>query len=158
MTGSGIENIALSLSNSIGDVITTMTGFDVDVDSDCSTPEKIGQDETIIGSMAIFGSINGIISLITDVESAKIIIAYMTGIMPTELTREDIHDGMAELVNMLVGRIKADIDSNNFKLSITSPFSILGKDIDIVFKDIENRICRRFVAGDVEMLLLLFKI
>lgn len=153
-----MEQMAILLSNAIADVITTMTGFDVSVDPDCSSPEKIGPGESIIGAMAIFGSVNGIISLTTDVDSAKVVVAYMTGIMPTDLTQADIHDGMAELVNMLVGRIKADMDREDFKLTITSPFSILGKDIDMVFKDKENRICRRFVAGDVEMMLGLVKI
>lgn len=153
-----MEKMAVLLSNAVTDVITTMTGFDVTVDPDCSSPEKIGPGESIIGAMAVFGDITGVITLTANVDSSKVIVAYMTGTMPTDLTEADIHDGMAELVNMLVGRIKADLVRESFDLIITSPFSILGNDIDMVFKDKDNRICRRFIAGDVEMMLGLVKI
>lgn len=153
-----MEKMAVLLSNAVTDVITTMTGFDVTVDPDCSSPEKIGPGESIIGAMAVFGDITGVITLTANVDSSKVIVAYMTGTMPTDLTEADIHDGMAELVNMLVGRIKADLVRESLDLIITSPFSILGNDIDMVFKDKDNRICRRFIAGDVEMMLGLVKI
>ena len=42
---------------------------------------------------------------------------------------------MAELVNMLVGRVKADLVREGLDLSITSPFSISGTNIEMVFKD-----------------------
>lgn len=158
MQNMDLEKIATLLTYAITDVISTMTGFDVDRDSECSSHENIGAGDAIMGAMAVFGDINGIVILSTDVASSKLMVAHMTGIMPVDLTESDIHDGMAELVNMLVGRIKADLEREDLDITITSPFSIMGRDIDMVFKDRENRLCRRFIAGDVEMILGLVKI
>ena len=79
------------LNRAVIDVITTMTGFDVEDDPDCSQFAEFESVETIIGVMAVFGSIDAVVALATDINSSKLIVAYMTGIMPTDLTDEDVH-------------------------------------------------------------------
>ena len=154
MSGKGLLDMDMErftglLNGAFTDVIRTMTGLDAEEASDCFTVEE----DSITGAMAVFGSADMMVTLSTGIDAAKLIVAYMTGVIAADLTLSDIHDGMAELVNMFVGRLKADLVREGLDITITSPFSISGNDVELVFKDRTYCICRYSITDDVGVIL-----
>lgn len=142
--------IECKLSEAVKDVIGTMTGFEINEVAQGSE-DNLNNTEEICGIMFILGKINAIFSLSMTRETAGIIIAYMTGIPPFELSEEDLYDGAAELVNMVAGRVKALLTDTEFHFNLTPPFAIVGKELSIIHKSRVTNILKKYKMQSVEM-------
>ncbi|MCP4706266.1 MAG: hypothetical protein GY865_16845, partial [candidate division Zixibacteria bacterium] len=107
------------------DVIKTMAGADA---------EK--KDIYLKRSHTLFGDISGVMSLSGDAEGLVAItfqndlgyylVANMVGCDPTDLTPEDLHDGIGEIINMISGAAKAVLNEKGNSISIAIPTVIIG--------------------------------
>ncbi|MBF8982100.1 chemotaxis protein CheX [Lutibacter sp. B2] len=144
------ELVEGACTNAVKDVIETMTGFNIDEHYKNDEEDHISTVE-ISGMMFIFGKRNAIFSLSMTKESAATIVAYMTGIPPFELEDEDLYDGVAELVNMITGRIKAQLINTEYYFDLTPPFTIVGKNHYIVHKSCVTNIFKKFIVENLEI-------
>ncbi len=140
------DYLQVSLTTAIRDVIETMTGLCIE--------EALGQDVCTInkgeisGAMLILGERNALMSLTMSKELCTTIISYMTGMEKNDITKEEIYDGAAELVNMVAGRAKAILSGTKYHFSITPPFTIVGQDHFIVHKDKRSNIAKQYIIED----------
>ncbi|MEL7597804.1 MAG: hypothetical protein AAGU01_06335, partial [Clostridiaceae bacterium] len=84
-----------SLNTAIKDVIETMTGLYIEENAYKESSLDKGE---ISGVMVMVGEKNALMSLTMSKKAASLIIAYMTGILPTDLSDEEVYDGAAELI------------------------------------------------------------
>ncbi|WP_170291783.1 chemotaxis protein CheX [Heliobacterium mobile] len=105
------------------------------------------------GAMLVIGRRTAMITLSMNREAATLVVAYMTGISPTELGEDDVADGMAELVNMIAGSSKSSLVGTDFHFRITLPFVLVGENQHIVYKSKPVDRCRHYFAGDIEAIL-----
>lgn len=138
-----------SLAQAIFDVFDTMVGVEpCEIEAD--------RDETsfkreISGAMILLGSRNALLSVTIGKEDAAIIVSYMTGNSPEELSDEELYDGVAELVNMVAGRTKALLAGTGYHYSITPPLTIVGENHFIVFKKKAPQIQMEFSAAETKL-------
>lgn len=112
----------------IGEVFSTMVGITVaglPIPKDKSTE----QYHEICGMMFLTGKPNAMISLSMTYQSAALIISYMTGSYVEELSKSDVCDGVAELVNIIAGKGKASLHDTPYYYQLTSPFTISGQEL-----------------------------
>ncbi len=94
------------------------------------------QEVYFTNDFKIFGDISGLIALSGDAEGilgitfywplAKIIIARMMGVEQDKINAELIHDGVAEIVNMISGSTKKDFVGRPYHFEISLPSVIVG--------------------------------
>lgn len=140
-----------SLCTAIKDVIETMTGLNVKETNE-NIMDNICKGE-ISGAMIIVGQNSTLMSITMSMELASTIICYMTGIDPSDLSNEEIYDGVAELINMIAGRTKALLVGTKYHFNITPPFTIIGKNHFILQKNINYKITQRYYIDDKEIYL-----
>lgn len=140
-----IEKIKDSFHNSIYDVLNTMTGINLEI-KNLNEPESCD----FSGGMFLRGESNDYLFVIsTNTENARIIISYMTGLLPEEISNEDLIDGMAELVNMIAGKVKILVAKSDNYFKLTSPFTIKGKNHFVFPKSNSPQINSLFYANDL---------
>jgi len=142
------------LAQAVFDVFEMMVGIatcPVHINSDHS---ELRQGD-ITGVMLIEGGSGkkAMLYLTLNQKNAGMIMSYMTGNDPLELTEEELHDGVAELVNMIAGRAKALLAGTSDHYAITPPFTIVGLQHYIVYKKEVSKFIMKFTAGDAELYL-----
>jgi len=110
----------------------------------------------ICGTMMLGGNATVLITVSTDKDSAKTIVSYMTGIDVAELTDEEVVDGIAEIVNMLSGSCKTRNSEKNFEYTLTTPFVMVGDNLDILTKKSVEKYFSNFEADTIKLQLKLF--
>lgn len=140
------------LAQAVFDVFETMVGIttcQVHTNSDHS---ELGQGD-ITGVMMIEGARKAMLYLTLNKKNAGMIVSYMTGIDPLELAEDELHDGVAELVNMIAGRAKALLAGTSDHYTITPPFTIVGLNHYIIYKKEVSKFIMKFTASDAELYL-----
>jgi len=138
------------LAQAVFDVFETMVGIttcQVHTDSDNSRQWR----GDITGVMMIEGGRKAMLYLTISKKNAGMIMSYMTGNDPLELREDELHDGVAELVNMIAGRAKALLAGTSDHYTITPPFTIVGLNHHIVYKKEVSKFIMLFTAGDAEI-------
>lgn len=154
MLSMGLDEITGYFTGSLSQVLSTMAGFEINSIS-CNPGDSASIEYSIIGAMVLHGKKDTMISLSMERSTASMIIAYMTGILPEELNEHDLYDGVAELVNIMAGEVKARLSNTPHHFVLTSPFSIGGENLKVIYKQNIPGVCRRLMAGEME---LVFKI
>lgn len=138
------------LSKAVVDVFSTMAGLDMCEMKEKTQTCKQGQNE-LTGVMLILSDRNAVLSITLDKKDAKTIISFMTGTVLEELVDLELYDGVAELINMIAGRFKALLIETDYHFSITPPFTIVGKDHFIVYKQTMFQITMYFQADETQV-------
>ncbi len=152
-----------AFSMAVSDVMTTMTGFEMEEDvafqgERCVDAEGESQPCEISGAMFLMGKNSGMASVTMTRQTASMLVSYMTGIPYYELSDDDLYDGIAELMNLIAGRAKAILRQTDYYFEITPPFSIVGKNHQIVYKKQAHLIQKRFISSDLSFILRVFHI
>ncbi len=121
------------LMDSVTDVLTTMAGTTVALQGVQPLPEykPTGDISSVIGISGEHGE--GMLSLSFPEALAKLMVARLLGLEPSDLAKEDMVDGIGELINMVSGRAKTGLseDSGNvYRLSL--PSIIMGNGHEVV--------------------------
>ena len=90
---------------------------------------QVGSD-SLLGTISFAGDIEGCFDFRCDIACAKAVAAGMLGMDSVdELTGEDATDAMGEIVNMVMGSIKAG-DETFAQVQVSIPTVIVGKEIE----------------------------
>ncbi|MEO5377735.1 MAG: chemotaxis protein CheX [Magnetococcus sp. DMHC-6] len=84
------------------------------------------------GIVHLSGQISAIIGLSMSQNLGRELIAQMTGLSADMLEKEDMMDGVAELVNIVCGAMKSNAQFG--PIVLTTPVAILGGEITAVWK------------------------
>lgn len=144
-----------SFNTAIKDVIETMTGLYIE-ESICKG-NGFNKGE-ISGAMIMLGEKNALMTLTMSKKAASLIIAYMTGISPDDLSDEEVYDGAAELINMIAGRTKFMLRETKYYFNITPPFTIVGDKHFILHKNKVLKIMKSYSIEGEELLLQVYYI
>ncbi|SDY22631.1 chemotaxis protein CheX [Tindallia californiensis] len=151
-----------AFSISVSEVMSTMTGFEMEEDASFSESRGDSCDASnkepceISGAMVLFGGKNGMATATMTRTTASVLVSYMTGIPYYELSDEDLFDGVAEMMNLIAGRAKALLRDTEFYFEISPPFTIVGKNHYIVHKKQASLIQKRFTSNDISFILKVF--
>lgn len=151
MTDMDIEKIADYFTESLRQVLSTMAGFEISYIACDEFNSSCSDNPIIMGAMVLHGKKDAIISLSMEKDTAAMVIAYMTGILPQELKEQDLFDGVAELVNIMAGEVKARLSNTPYHFLLTSPFSIGGTNFRMVQKKNLLETCRHLKAGEMDI-------
>jgi chemotaxis protein CheX len=151
MPSVSLEEIASYFTQSLSQALSTMAGFEINSIS-CNKENLSILKPSIMGSMILHGERIAVVSLAMEYNTALMIMAYMTGILPEELEEQDLFDGVAELVNIMAGEVKAKLSNTPNHFTLTSPFSLEGQNLRIIYKHNIPRVCKRLMAGEMEII------
>ena len=150
------DTIGKSFSSAVQDVVGTMAGIEViEINSDNVDQNKADVDQ-ISGAMLLLGTVNSMMSITLSSEAASTLVSYMTGISASDLESEELFDGVAELVNMICGRVKAILAGSEFHFKLTSPFAVTGRNHMIIHKTKVAKLIKRYDAGEWDIVLKVF--
>ncbi|NLI61280.1 MAG: chemotaxis protein CheX [Clostridiales bacterium] len=151
MSSISIEEIADLFANNLSKVLRTMAGFEVS-SIQCGQQGMPEIEPSIMGAMILHGQKDAMISLAMEDNTAYMLIAYMTGILPEDLEEQDLYDGVGELVNIMTGEVKARLANTPYQFRLTSPFALGGDNLKVVFKKNLQGACRFLTAGELEII------
>ena len=110
---------------SMVETLRTMAMLDAELEEVyyTTTPFHFGD---MSGIMALAGEKKGVILISFFEDLAKEVIGAIMAIDPAELTEDDVHDGVAELLNMLAGGAKARLGDTEAHFLLSAPSVIIG--------------------------------
>lgn len=138
------------LSQAVIDVFATMAGLDMCETKELTQACKPGPNE-LTGVMMVLSGRNAVLSIMMDKKAAQTIISFMTGTELDEIVDAELYDGVAELINMIAGRLKALLIGTEYHFSITPPFTIVGKNHFIAYKQTMSQIMMHFQADETQV-------
>ncbi|MEN6577515.1 MAG: chemotaxis protein CheX [Phycisphaerales bacterium] len=116
-----------ALLDSAKEVFETMVFMAMEDSSDDTT--SLGET-TLLGSITFKGHLEGCLGVCCDEVCAKTIAANMLGMMsPDELSENDISDAMGEIANMVMGAVKARIQSEVGTIEVSIPSVVQGREL-----------------------------
>lgn len=151
----GDEKWSNMFSSLLQDAIMTTTGFSID---ECDLESDIEHANEIVGAMVMCGEKSIILTVSTDNLSAENIVSYMTGIDSNDLTTAMLCDGITEIVNIVGGGARIAFENTELDFSMTVPFTIIGKNIDMIVKKRTERIIKYFCGNDIKLYLKIFEL
>lgn len=80
----------------------------------------------ISGTMDISGNLEGTVAVTFRTELALELVAKMLGYDPADISTDDIHEGVKELINVISGNAKKLISETSYKFEIDLPKLALG--------------------------------
>lgn len=125
------ERFLEGLKATVTQVLGTMAWSDV-VFEGLEVSDTFALNDEMGGLVRMGGKQNGIVGISSKKAVAEEIVARITGLPTSDLTREDLLDGIAELANMVCGGMKTKAEAPDLDLS--SPLSILGTDYMALWK------------------------
>jgi chemotaxis protein CheX len=125
-------NLVNTLMNAVTEVLGTMAGTEVTLKGVEPIPAYVptGDISSVIGISGEHGE--GMLALAFPEDLAKLMVARLLGLTPDDLEKEDIVDGIGELINMVSGRAKTALSEGagtTYRLSL--PSIILGSGHEI---------------------------
>ncbi|HYE82409.1 MAG TPA: chemotaxis protein CheX [Clostridia bacterium] len=142
-------------SNTMREIIFTMTGMEVIEEK--ATAETIKDfKEQISGVTMLIGNKRIMISLSMSMYTAKSLIAAMTGLRAENLTQADLADGAAELVNIIAGKVKANLSSTGDHYDILLPYTITGDNHSIIHKNKVAALIRLYHTDNIALIAKVF--
>lgn len=142
-------------SRLLKDAINTTTGFYIEQSEDY---EEFTDNKEIVGSMVMCGEKNLLLLLSADEKSAKIIVSYMTGIDINKLSKEMVCDGITEIINMVAGGARMALEDKKFDFSMSVPFTIVGKGVDVIVKKRTGKFLSNFKNEDINLNFKIFEL
>jgi len=143
--------ISSIFADALKEVISTTTGFSFDI----SSQENDSGFNEITGLMSLNGKNHGMVFISADEAAMRVICSFMTGISKNEITRNDMEDGLCELVNMTAGsaklRFNAAEHAAEHAYSLSPPFVLRGKNMSIITKKRVNGISMVLGNGEISI-------
>ncbi len=107
------------------DLMTTMAGLHV-VRKDLFLKKNYRIFGDISGIMNFSGKIEGSVTVSFPEELAKLIVSNIMGSSPSDISSDDLRDGVGELINIISGNAKASLAETEFSHEIALPAVIQG--------------------------------
>ena len=139
---------------SLVEVLSKMAGFAVTAQDEEVNGQPPAAD--ISGAMMLCGQRHALMTLGMDRSTAEVLVAYMTGIMPEDLSEQDLFDGVAELVNLLAGRVKSQLAGTEYHYQLSPPFTLVGPGHYVVLKNHVPAISTLYTATSISIRLNVF--
>lgn len=145
----GIVFSSWSFSNDMKEILETMTGIKVTEGN--VTPESIKDlNQQVSGVIILVGSKVIMFTISMSRRTAVNLVAAMTGSSTTDIKHPDIIDGVAEIANIVGGKMKAKLSSEGEKYNAVLPYTIMGDNHYIVHKSKATIFSRKYNAESVE--------
>lgn len=154
-TGLAHERIIKYFSGAMADVIGAITGLEVQ-ENDGSKEEEAKQGEFLRGQMLVLGQMNVVVFLTMNKESATQLITYANGTPLPELSREELVNKLADIVDRVAVKTKALLAGSGTKLNLDIPFvsvSFTAENRNILSKQKVFKVSKKFRAGELEVFL-----
>lgn len=132
---------------SMKEIFLTMAGISLEPND--KVEHKTDDKKIIIGAMILRGENNYLITIETDYQSASLIISNMTGVPSEELQADDLVDGIQELVNMVAGSTKNNLEALQCGFTLTSTFAFKGNDVSFFTKKGINKKSAYFKSENI---------
>jgi chemotaxis protein CheX len=142
-------------SNTFKEIIRTMTGLELKEEKMTLEDLKAFKAQ-ISGVIILCGEKSIMISLSMSNISASTLVSFMVGLQSSELSNEDLNDGVSEIANVVGGKIKAKLNLPGTRLTSLLPFTIKGNDHYITQRDKVLLFVKKFRNNDVEILAKVF--
>ena len=142
-------------SNAFKDIIRTMTGLEL-VEERLLPEDMKAFKAQISGVVILSGAKSIMISLSMSLVAASTLISFMIGSHSSELSDEDLNDGVSEIANVVGGKIKTKLALGGIHYTILTPFTIKGNDHYITQRDKVLLFIKKFHNNDVEILAKVF--
>ena len=148
------NNLSQSVSLAVNDVMSTILG--VDVSDNLKILDGDIKEKKISGVMLLLGDKKKLATISMSYNTAQNIVSYMTGLDFNDISNEEIYDGAAELVNMVLGRAKVFLVNTEDYFEITPPFTVIGDDHKFIIKTKLNEYNKVFILDDIELFISIF--
>lgn len=113
------------------EVASTMTGISMTQDlQGFNIEEKM--DVTITSTMCLNGDKNIIFTIEVPIKYAVILVSYMIGVDDSEVSEEEIIDGIMEITNMVAGIVKQKMKTNGVDIEISIPTAMVSREAKFV--------------------------
>lgn len=142
-------------SNTVKEIIRTMTGLEL-LEEKLSLEDLKAFRAQISGVIILSGEKSIMISLSMSYITASALVSFMIGIQSSELSDEDLNDGVSEIANVIGGKIKSKLSVSGLHFNILTPFTIRGENHYITQRDKVLLFVKKFHNNDVEILAKVF--
>lgn len=88
----------------------------------------------ISGVMGISGKVRGSVAVTFPKDLAAKLVASMLGMEVEAVPKNDIHDGVGELINMISGNAKTKLSGTDYSFNISLPTIVAGPQHEILHK------------------------
>ena len=129
-----VEQIALNeaLLSGAKEIFETMIFMSIE---ESSESEQQIEGDALLGSITFQGKLEGCLTICCGMSCAKTIAMNMLGMEPdAEISHEDINDAIGEVVNMVMGSIKARLMDSVGNFNVSIPIVVSGREL-------ENSLC-----------------
>jgi chemotaxis protein CheX len=142
-------------SNAFREIIRTMTGLEL-MEEKMSLEDMKAFKAQISGVIILSGAKSIMLSLSMSLIAASTLISFMIGAQSSELSDEDLIDGVSEIANVVGGKIKTKLSLGGVHYTILTPFTIKGNDHYITQRDKVLLFAKKFHNNDIEILTKVF--
>ena len=154
-TGNHFDLSGFFFSNAFKEIIRTMTGLEL-MEEKMSLEDMKAFKAQISGVIILSGEKSIMISLSMSFIAASTLISFMIGAQCSELSDEDLNDGVSEIANVVGGKIKTKLSLGGVHFNILTPFTIKGNDHYITQRDKVLLFVKKFHNNDIEILAKVF--
>lgn len=130
MNISSADELGSVFADVTAEVVSTISGISLDVLSS----ESDDDFDEMIGLMNLNGKKSGMLFISAKEADIRVLCSFMMGVPKDEVTKDDVHDALCELVNMTAGNAKLRLSGTDYIFNLSSPFVISGKDMSIITK------------------------
>ena len=146
------DRLGFIFADALAEVVSTTSGFLLDIFS----PEDDADFDEMVGIMSLNGKNPGMIFISAEEFVMRILCSFMTGVPEDEITKDDIHDALCELVNMTAGNAKLRFNDVEQMFALSPPFVVSGKSMSLITKKRVNVISRVLGNGEISLKLKVF--
>ena len=120
------------------EVFETMIFMDIE---ESSEPDRQVEGDALLGSITFKGNLEGCLTICCGVLCAKTIAVNMLGMdSGEELSKEETHDAIGEVTNMVMGSVKSRVQDSVSDLEVSIPSVVSGRGLDSSLGDGTTRI------------------
>ncbi len=138
-------------SNGIKAVLEKLTRISLSEEK-VTSMTMAGFNFQISGEIMLIGPKNIIFSIGMSKETARNLIAAMTGLDKINITDLDLVDGVSELTNVIGGNVKYRFSGENEDYKMLLPYTIFGDRHRIIHKSKGPIFIRKYNAENIEMI------
>ncbi len=145
---------SIFLFNAVNDVVKSMAATSMNEVKIMDVKEVHYNEPCVSGVSLMKGSGQNAMLIITlPTGSAFNLVSSFTGMHVSELTPNNICDGVVELTNMVCGKIKSQLAQLGYELTNSHCLSIYGQNYYILNKSKLKNIAKKYKASNLEMVL-----
>ena len=142
-----LERLGLVYLEALTEVIATATCIHLEIDSRDSSKDF----KDITGVMYLHGNKDGVLFVTANEDDARTLCSRFIGVLPEEVTSDDMDDIMCELVNMTAGNAKMRLGETDYMFTLLQPFVIKGKNVSIATKNITKIEAGTLTDGEISI-------